>query len=66
MYSPMSSKEYAQLTGTQTDHGDHRAPMLGGIAAQNIMYSSASNPIELTDNVDLEFIKTRVSHSPMS
>jgi len=43
----------------QTDHGDHRAPMLDGIAAQNIMYSSASNPVELTDNADLEFIKTR-------
>ena len=39
--------------------------MLDGIAAQNIMYSSASNPIELTDNADLEFIKTRVSHYPI-
>ena len=29
--------------------------MLGGIAAQNIIYSTNSNPNELTDDVDLEF-----------
>lgn len=29
--------------------------MLGGIGAQNIFYSSASNPNELTGDVDLEF-----------
>lgn len=41
----------------QTDHGDHRDPMLGGAAAQNIMYSSRGNPVELTDNVDVDFAK---------
>lgn len=45
----------------QTDNGDHRAVMLGGAAAQNILYSAGSNPIELTGNVDLEFAKNRVS-----
>lgn len=44
----------------QTDNGDHRAVMLGGAAAQNILYSAGSNPIELTGNVDLEFAKNRV------
>lgn len=34
--------------------------MLGGIGAQNIIYSSGSNPIELTDNADLEFAKAKV------
>lgn len=29
--------------------------MLGGIAAQSILYSSDSNPNELTGDVDLEF-----------
>lgn len=29
--------------------------MLGGIAAQSIIYSSGSNPIDLNDNVDLKF-----------
>ena len=31
--------------------------MLGGAAAQNIMYSCRGNPVEITDNVDLEFAK---------
>lgn len=36
--------------------------MLGGAAAQNIMFSTSSNPVELTDNVDLEYAKNnRVS-----
>lgn len=35
--------------------------MLGGAAAQTIFYSSDSNPIELTGDVDLEFIKQQVS-----
>ncbi|EAA36365.1 hypothetical protein GE21DRAFT_2378 [Neurospora crassa] len=49
----------------QTDNGDHRAVMLGGAAAQNIIYSAGSNPIELTGNVDLEFAKNRPSlHIP--
>ncbi|KAH6638614.1 cupin domain-containing protein [Truncatella angustata] len=39
----------------QTDHGDHLAVMLGGAAAQSIMYSAPSNPIQLTDNADLKF-----------
>lgn len=29
--------------------------MLGGAAAQNIIYSARGNPIELTDDVDLEY-----------
>ncbi|KAG9496319.1 hypothetical protein J7337_012905 [Fusarium musae] len=41
-----------------TDHGDHRAVMLDGEGAQSIMYSSNSNPVELTNNVDLEFART--------
>ncbi|KAI1456526.1 hypothetical protein F4805DRAFT_468045 [Annulohypoxylon moriforme] len=41
----------------QSDHGDHRDVMLGGAAAQSIMYSSPENPIELTDNVDLKYAK---------
>ena len=49
------------ITGPQTDHGDHRDIMLGGIAAQNIIYSCRGNPVELTDNVDLEFAKNKVS-----
>ncbi|KAI0547919.1 hypothetical protein F4679DRAFT_552566 [Xylaria curta] len=49
----------------RTDHGDHQTVMLGGAAAQNIFYSSESNPIELTDNADLEFIKNNPSlHIP--
>ncbi|KAK7972189.1 cupin [Apiospora saccharicola] len=39
----------------QTDHGDHGDIMVGGIAAQSLFYSSNSNPIELTDDADLEF-----------
>lgn len=35
--------------------------MLGGAAAQSIFYSSDSNPIELTGDVDMEFIKQQVS-----
>jgi len=35
--------------------------MLEGIAAQNIMYSARSVPVELTDNEDLELLKERVS-----
>lgn len=42
----------------QTDHGDHRDVMLGGIAAQSIIYSSASNPVDLNDNADLDFAAT--------
>lgn len=39
--------------------------MLGGAAAQSIFYSSDSNPIELTGDVDLEFIKKQPSlHIP--
>ncbi|KAI1660856.1 hypothetical protein F4813DRAFT_400052 [Daldinia decipiens] len=41
----------------QTDHGDHRDIMLGGAAAQNIMYSSRGNPTELTGDADLEYAK---------
>ncbi|KAH7408320.1 hypothetical protein DE146DRAFT_645934 [Phaeosphaeria sp. MPI-PUGE-AT-0046c] len=49
----------------QTDHGYHGAPMLGGAAAQTIMYSSDSNPIELTGDIDLEFLKKQPSlHNP--
>ncbi|KAI0003945.1 hypothetical protein F4779DRAFT_634323 [Xylariaceae sp. FL0662B] len=49
----------------KTDHADHGAPMLNGIAAQCIFYSSDSNPIELTGDVDLEFIKQQPSlHIP--
>ncbi|KAF4429930.1 polyketide synthase [Fusarium acutatum] len=40
-----------------TDHGDHRAVMLDGEGAESIMYSSNSNPVELTNNVDLGFAK---------
>ncbi|KAF4953192.1 hypothetical protein FGADI_6167 [Fusarium gaditjirri] len=40
-----------------TDHGDHHAVMLDGAGAQSIMYSSNSNPVELTGNVDLEFAR---------
>lgn len=35
--------------------------MLGGAAAQNIFYSSNTNPIDLNGNKDLEFIKKNVS-----
>lgn len=49
----------------QTDHGDHRDIMLGGIGAQSIFYSSASNPNELTGDVDLEFAaQNQVSLEP--
>ncbi|KAI0879969.1 uncharacterized protein GGS22DRAFT_193745 [Annulohypoxylon maeteangense] len=41
----------------QSDHGDHRDIMLGGAAAQSIMYSSSGNPVDLTNNADLEFAK---------
>lgn len=37
--------------------------MLGGAAAQNIFYSSNTNPIDLNGNKDLEFIKKNVSPS---
>lgn len=53
-------KDNIKLTCFQTDHGYHGAPMLGGAAAQTIMYSSDSNPIELTGDVDLEFLKKQV------
>lgn len=55
-----ASKDNIKLTCLQTDHGYHGAPMLGGAAAQTIMYSSDSNPIELTGDVDLEFLKKQV------
>lgn len=42
---------------SKTDHGDHRAVMLNGEGAQSIMYSSNSNPVELTNDVDLEFAR---------
>ncbi|KAI3327609.1 hypothetical protein HD806DRAFT_549539 [Xylariaceae sp. AK1471] len=49
----------------QTDHGDHRDVMLGGIGAQNIFYSSGSNPIDVNGNADLEFAKNKPSlHIP--
>jgi hypothetical protein len=36
--------------------------MLDGLGAQSIFYSSGSNPIEITDDVDLEFAaKNQVS-----
>ncbi|KAI1157040.1 cupin domain-containing protein [Nemania diffusa] len=41
----------------QQDLGDHLATMLGGAAAQSIMYSSKSNPVQITNNQDLEFAK---------
>lgn len=51
----------------QTDHGDHRDVMLGGIAAQSIIYSSASNPVDLNENADLEFAATnKVSQAAIS
>jgi hypothetical protein len=34
--------------------------MVGGLGAQNIFYSASGNPIELTDNADLEFAKNKV------
>ncbi|CVK95982.1 uncharacterized protein FMAN_16143 [Fusarium mangiferae] len=40
-----------------TDHGDHRDVMLDGEGAQSIMYSSNSNPVELTNDVDIEFAR---------
>ncbi|KAI0154650.1 hypothetical protein GGR57DRAFT_502398 [Xylariaceae sp. FL1272] len=49
----------------QTDHGDHRDIMLGGAGAQNIFYSSGSNPIDVNGNADLEFCKQKPSlHIP--
>ncbi|KAI1125347.1 hypothetical protein F5Y10DRAFT_268174 [Nemania abortiva] len=48
----------------QTDHGDHRDIMLGGIGAQNIFYSSGSNPIDVNGNADLEFAKQKVGLRP--
>ncbi|KAI0174349.1 hypothetical protein BJ166DRAFT_492876 [Pestalotiopsis sp. NC0098] len=72
--APGLRKPYRYITGhneegkpvfLQTDHGDHHDIMLGGIGAQNIIYSSGSNPIELTDNADLEFAKAKPSlHIP--
>ena len=44
----------------QTDHGDHKDIMVGGLGAQNCLYSSSGNPIELTGDVDLEFAKQKV------
>jgi hypothetical protein len=36
--------------------------MVGGLGAQNIFYSAKGNPVELTDNADLEFAaKNKVS-----
>lgn len=58
------SAKKTKLTYLQTDHGYHGAPMLGGAAAQSIFYSSDSNPIELTGDVDLEFIKKQVLYPP--
>lgn len=55
-----STYKKTKLMYLQTDHGYHGAPMLGGAAAQSIFYSSDSNPIELTGDVDLEFIKKQV------
>lgn len=45
---------------TQSDHGDHRDIMLGGLGAQNIFYSSGSNPIDVNNDTDLEFAKQKV------
>ena len=39
--------------------------MLGGIGAQSTIYSCPSNPVQVTDNVDLEFAKQKPSlHIP--
>ncbi|KAH6656005.1 hypothetical protein BKA67DRAFT_515779 [Truncatella angustata] len=49
----------------QTDHGDHRAIMVEGAAAQAIFYSTGENPVEVNGNTDMEFVKTRPSlHIP--
>ncbi|KAF2844703.1 hypothetical protein T440DRAFT_523263 [Plenodomus tracheiphilus IPT5] len=37
------------------DHGDHDAVMLGGAAAQSVMYSAPTNPIQVTGDADLNF-----------
>ncbi|KAI5918411.1 hypothetical protein F4810DRAFT_692198 [Camillea tinctor] len=48
-----------------TDHGDHKDIMVGGLGAQNIMYSCKGNPVELTGDADLEFAKQKPSlHIP--
>ncbi|KAI1426164.1 cupin domain-containing protein [Xylaria sp. FL1777] len=41
----------------QANQGDHLAAMLGGAAAQSIIYSVKGNPIQITGDVDLEFAK---------
>ncbi|KAI9046243.1 cupin domain-containing protein [Aspergillus affinis] len=38
-----------------SDKGDHGAIMVEGAAAQNIPYSTPSNPVDLTDDQDVKF-----------
>lgn len=41
----------------ETDHGDHHQVMVEGAGVQNIIYSTNTNPAELTDNVDMAYAK---------
>lgn len=40
------------------DHGDHHSIMAAGAGVQNILYQTSGDPVEMTDNVDIEFAKT--------
>lgn len=41
-----------------SDHGDHHSIMAQGAGVQNILYQTRDSPVELTDNVDIDFAKT--------
>lgn len=38
-----------------SDKGDHSSVMVQGAAAQNIPYSTQTNPVDLTDDQDVKF-----------
>ncbi|KAH9427853.1 hypothetical protein MCOR02_011352 [Pyricularia oryzae] len=39
----------------RSDHGEHHAVMLDGAGAQNILYSCASNPVQVNEDADLAY-----------
>lgn len=45
----------------RSDHGEHHAVMLDGAGAQNILYSCASNPVQVNEDADLAYA---AAHQP--
>lgn len=49
-----------------SDKGDHSATMVEGAAAQNIPYSTNSNPVDFADDQDIKFAReNKVFQKPL-